>query len=1089
MTKLSLSSLINLQNETTAVTTINNNSDAIELAVENTLSRDGTQPNSMNADLDMNSNRILNLPNPISLSEPLRLQDLASFQDTGTVVIGEISVSSIAALRLLAPGSFSTVNVLGYYASGDGGGGLFFWDSFSAGTDNGGTIITPSTHDEFGRWRRLTENVNQYTPKMFGAKADGTNDATYIQTAIDTISTVGNGLLYFDTTYTIGGAAQVGNAILGWKTGANIDGPGGLKLADNTNTVAAAFTASFSGTTMTVTATASGTIAAGQFLVGPGIVPGTKVVSTLGGGLFSINVSQTLGSISVKSTNRMVEMLTASGTLSNTFCKNITFDYNGANNCASQTIWTFNAVVSVQTGNDILFDGVTFKNNPGSNTIVLGSQVTSPTVSRARIFNCVFDNDGDRINTACIDYSTVFASCTGLSIIGCAFTHGPSVTGTAWEVYGSDIHISSNKVFGYLAASNVVAIAAQTTKNVNITGNTFQECSVGVALWALSTASKLHTINISNNTFYTSTSIAGPYLVDGITQVILNSELAQISITDNVFENTVLDGTRTASGISLNSVFDANISGNLLKGIPGIGIRVTNSVNPTSLTITGNTLLDVGYSSTSPKVGISVEASGTTGTLLIEGNNINPITGYTMTSGINNALTVSNGYILNNVINSATTPVVNTGTNVITSIPASVGSITGLGTGVATFLATPTSANLASAVTNETGTGNLVFSTSPALTTPTGIVKGDVGLGNVDNTSDVTKWAAVKTLTNTTYDTAGAGNSLSINGVAATANTGTGAVVRATSPTLVTPLLGTPTSGVATNLTGTAAGLTAGTVTTNANLTGDVTSSGNATTLTNAPVIAKVLTGYTSGAGTVSAADSILSAIQKLNGNDATNANLTGDVTSVGNATTLTNAPVIAKVLTGYTSGAGTVSAADSILSAIQKLNGNDATNANLTGAVTSVGNATTLGSFSSANLASALTDEDGTGLVPFETTGTWSPTDLSGATMTFTGINCKYTKIGNMIFAYGTFTFPSTVSASAALIGGLPFPVPNSSYASIPGPVKITTGTVSGIVTETTQGSSPGTFRFYNNAAGAPVTNTTLTLAVVEVNIAYPAT
>ena len=48
---------------------------------------------------------------------------------------------------------------------------------------------------------------------------------------------------------------------------------------------------------------------------------------------------------------------------------------------------------------------------------------------------------------------------------------------------------------------------------------------------------------------------------------------------------------------------------------------------------------------------------------------------------------------------------------------------------------------------------------------------------------------------------------------------------------LVAPALGTPASGVATNLTGTAASLTAGTVTTNANLTGEVTSSGNATTI------------------------------------------------------------------------------------------------------------------------------------------------------------------------------------------------------------------------------------------------------------------
>ena len=40
--------------------------------------------------------------------------------------------------------------------------------------------------------------------------------------------------------------------------------------------------------------------------------------------------------------------------------------------------------------------------------------------------------------------------------------------------------------------------------------------------------------------------------------------------------------------------------------------------------------------------------------------------------------------------------------------------------------------------------------TSPVINTPTGIVKGDVGLGNVDNTSDATKNAAVATLTNKT---------------------------------------------------------------------------------------------------------------------------------------------------------------------------------------------------------------------------------------------------------------------------------------------------------------------------------------------------
>jgi hypothetical protein len=68
-------------------------------------------------------------------------------------------------------------------------------------------------------------------------------------------------------------------------------------------------------------------------------------------------------------------------------------------------------------------------------------------------------------------------------------------------------------------------------------------------------------------------------------------------------------------------------------------------------------------------------------------------------------------------------------------------------------------------------------------------------------------------------------------GTGVTTSTGTTNVVLSNSPVLVTPNLGTPSALVGTNITGTAAGLTAGNVTTNANLTGDVTSVGNATTL------------------------------------------------------------------------------------------------------------------------------------------------------------------------------------------------------------------------------------------------------------------
>ncbi len=67
--------------------------------------------------------------------------------------------------------------------------------------------------------------------------------------------------------------------------------------------------------------------------------------------------------------------------------------------------------------------------------------------------------------------------------------------------------------------------------------------------------------------------------------------------------------------------------------------------------------------------------------------------------------------------------------------------------------ASTTSAQLAAVISNETGTGALVFGTSPLITTPTGIVKADVGLSNVDNTSDATKNSATATLTNKTLTT------------------------------------------------------------------------------------------------------------------------------------------------------------------------------------------------------------------------------------------------------------------------------------------------------------------------------------------------
>jgi hypothetical protein len=83
--------------------------------------------------------------------------------------------------------------------------------------------------------------------------------------------------------------------------------------------------------------------------------------------------------------------------------------------------------------------------------------------------------------------------------------------------------------------------------------------------------------------------------------------------------------------------------------------------------------------------------------------------------------------------------------------------ITSLGSGVATFLGTPSSANLAAAVTDETGTGALVFANSPTLVTPalgtpaSGVVTNLTGTAsiNINGTVGATTPSTVAATTGT----------------------------------------------------------------------------------------------------------------------------------------------------------------------------------------------------------------------------------------------------------------------------------------------------------------------------------------------------
>jgi len=285
------------------------------------------------------------------------------------------------------------------------------------------------------------------------------------------------------------------------------------------------------------------------------------------------------------------------------------------------------------------------------------------------------------------------------------------------------------------------------TGSLNITGTVNQQ-----SVTNLTVADKTITMNSGGTTPGDDTS---GIVVEGTSAAIKGAiyykaaSASKFSIGDGTTQRDIVD-VSSAQTLTNKSIAGTQITGNISGSAGGVTGTVAVANGGTGANTLTGILVGNGTSAVTTVTAPSGTIVGTTDTqtltnktlttpkidTLYESTNAKQVVGIAAPSAAVNyfVLNASNTGVALNVTATGTDTNIN-----INLIPKGSGVVQAGGVEVVTLSGTQT-------LTNKT-------LTSPAITTPTGIVKGDVGLGNVDNTSDATKNSASVTLTNKTLDT------------------------------------------------------------------------------------------------------------------------------------------------------------------------------------------------------------------------------------------------------------------------------------------------------------------------------------------------
>ena len=551
-----------------------------------------------------------------------------------------------------------------------------------------------------------------------------------------------------------------------------------LTLASvNSNAVTLTTTgASGTGTTATITyaTQASNPFTVGQSITVTGVTPngynGTYIVT-------GVSTTQ------VQYANATTGSQSAAGTVvanfgSSTFIPVITVNAKGLITAITNTAISTTVNLAGSTGTGSVAGGgtLTVTGGAGISTSVSGSTITISSTGAGGYTTTVTSGTTYTLSST----STPAQYFTGSTV---QVVKLPDATGlTLGQEYILTNNSSANLTVNTSTSASVLTQIPGTTVTYTVVstgGNT-------AAAWNYEYTGFAGVTGTGNAVLANAPTLTGHPTIEGVTSTGATGTGNLVFSASPTFTGTLTAATGSFSGhVTVEGVTSTGATGTgkfVFDNAPTIsGHPTIEGVTSTGATGTGKFVFDTSPTLVTPTLGVATATS-------INGLTISTTTG-TLTIANSKTLTVNNTLTFTGT-DSSSVAFGTGGTVVYTSNKLSV------------FAAT-SSSELAGVISDETGSGSLVFGTSPTLTTPTivtsatfngstsgttviqatGVASGTLTLPAATDT--LVGKATTDTFTNKTFDTAGTGNSFKINGTSVSAVTGTGSTaVLAAGPTL-----------------------------------------------------------------------------------------------------------------------------------------------------------------------------------------------------------------------------------------------------------------------------------------------------------------